>query len=304
MQQLKPQLLPGRYSRLRFESLAVTKIDLFYHSEFLTSATGFFFRFGQTVALVTNWHVLSGVHPILLGTRDSRGYYPTRIQFHVSLFDNASGIAECRAVELTVSSEHGTCWFQNACSSPLIDIAWIDISQALSDFDEIKSKIVCIEAKILVAEDGSGITHGYPPITSEVFILGFPKGLQLQGAIPIWKRGTIASEPLLHTTAGPVVLVDTVTRDGMSGAPVLYFGDVVLTPDGKPVNLKRDGKPWLVGVYAGREGTTKNEIEMALGRVWQRSLLDASFFDSDKMPGLNPSRPGWEDFKMQVAQPA
>jgi hypothetical protein len=38
-----------------------------------------------------------------------------------------------------------------------------------------------------------------------------------------------------------------------------------------------------VGVYAGREGVTKEEMDMTLGRVWHRRLLDEIFYD--QIPG-------------------
>jgi hypothetical protein len=292
-----PKLKPGHHMALRFESMAVTKIDLFFHTEYLTSATGFFYRFGQTIALVTNWHVLSGVHPIFLGTRDPAGRYPTKALFNFTHFDNESGIAECRKLVMTISDNGRTKWFQHVSTKPLFDVAWIDVADAIPDFADQINHIVCVPAHVLVQENG--IANGYPPVTSDIFVLGFPKGLQLQGAIPVWKRGTIASEPLFATDGKPIILVDAVTRDGMSGAPVLYFGSSILAPGGKLVSV-RGGEPWLVGVYAGREGVTKNEVEMALGRVWRRDVLDDSFFN--KRQGLNPSSPDWKDFKCEVEE--
>lgn len=45
----------------------------------------------------------------------------------------------------------------------------------------------------------------------------------MQGVFPVWKRGSIASEPLFNINLGPAILVDAVTRRGMSGSPVLYW---------------------------------------------------------------------------------
>jgi hypothetical protein len=53
----------------------------------------------------------------------------------------------------------------------------------------------------LTSIDGSGepsdVTNAYVEAGAEVFILGFPLGLASQGVLPIWKRGSIASEPLV-----------------------------------------------------------------------------------------------------------
>jgi hypothetical protein len=119
-----------------------------------------------------------------------------------------------------------------------------------------------------------------------VFILGYPRGLTKQGILPIWKRATIASEPLIDLEGGvPAMLVDSVTREGMSGSPVLYFGPFVTNSGGeqvKTVNYSSSmsvGQPWLVGVYAGRDGVTGEEQDMAVGRVWHRRLLDEILHD-------------------------
>jgi hypothetical protein len=46
---------------VRQQSLAVTKLELFFHDISLGPATGFVYKYGQSIALVSNWHVFSGV---------------------------------------------------------------------------------------------------------------------------------------------------------------------------------------------------------------------------------------------------
>lgn len=57
-------------------------------------------------------------------------------------------------------------------------------------------------------------------IGMEVFILGYPFEIKLP-AYPVWKRGSIASEPQLVRMMADYMLVDTASRPGMSGAPVI-----------------------------------------------------------------------------------
>jgi hypothetical protein len=57
-------------------------------------------------------------------------------------------------------------------------------------------------------------------IGSDVFILGFPFGIG-PGGFPIWKRGSIASEPDLSGITQVHIFVDTASRPGMSGSPVI-----------------------------------------------------------------------------------
>ena len=46
--------------KVRLESLAVTRLTLFFHDIELGPATGFLYRYGQDVALVSCWHCFSG----------------------------------------------------------------------------------------------------------------------------------------------------------------------------------------------------------------------------------------------------
>jgi hypothetical protein len=57
-------------------------------------------------------------------------------------------------------------------------------------------------------------------IGMDVFILGYPFGSPPPG-FPVWKRGSIASEPDLTRIGTGYMLVDTASRPGMSGAPVI-----------------------------------------------------------------------------------
>src|SRR5205085_9713799 len=57
-------------------------------------------------------------------------------------------------------------------------------------------------------------------IGMDVFILGYPFGAPPPG-FPVWKRGSIASEPDLTRLGRGFLIVDTASRPGMSGAPVI-----------------------------------------------------------------------------------
>jgi hypothetical protein len=173
----------------------------------------------------------------------------------------------------------------------IVDIAVLVLNEHLADFDKIKDKILAMPAQVLVRMDENGkeltFEYGYPRVAADVFILGYPKGLTMQGVLPVWKRGTVASEPLFPLGDNiPAMFVDAITREGMSGSPVLYFGDEITDVlGGLSPTVDPRLKPWLVGVYAGRDGVTGEEIEMALGRVWYKRMLDEIF--DHRVPGDN-----------------
>jgi hypothetical protein len=116
----------------------------------------------------------------------------------------------------------------------------------------------------------------------DVFILGYPFGAQ-PPAFPIWKRGSIASEPyLVHSTTG-YYLVDTASRPGMSGSPVILrsWSNHILesnmwttTSDKLPIDR-------IIGVYSGRKIPTDAQI----GIVWHVDYIDEIIDGAKRDPG-------------------
>jgi hypothetical protein len=96
--------------RVRQQSLAVTKLELFFHDIPLGPATGFFYKYGQSIALVSNWHVLSGVNPLTRNLRNTDGLFPDRVKFTLKLFDPKTGTASFvakRCCSLKTSKGYG-----------------------------------------------------------------------------------------------------------------------------------------------------------------------------------------------------
>jgi hypothetical protein len=280
---------------LRLESLALTRLELFFHDVLLWPATGFIYRYGQSIALVSNWHIFSGVNPITGAFRDdSRGFCPNRVKFGLSIRSATDRSYSFRNIDLPLIVDGQSLWWEHKGyldqeqKLKIVDIGVLQLNERIPDFDAIENSIVTLPAHVLVNVGTNGeatsYEHGFPRVAAEVFILGYPKGLAKQGVLPVWKRGSIASEPLFTVMDNaPVILIDAVTRDGMSGSPVLYFGDQITDTLGRLRGDDRRDTPWLVGVYAGREGVTREENEMTLGRVWHRRLLDEIFYQ--RVPG-------------------
>ncbi|MBW0114928.1 S1 family peptidase [Pseudonocardia abyssalis] len=107
-------------------------------------------------------------------------------------------------------------------------------------------------------------------VAADVSIIGFPYGLTGGGALGIWSRGTIATEPDIDFDDLPLLLVDSRTRSGQSGSPVIFTtgGKSVPTKDGGTMMGSGD-ETILVGVYSGRVNA-----ESDLGFVWKASVID------------------------------
>jgi hypothetical protein len=100
----------------------------------------------------------------------------------------------------------------------------------------------------------------------DVFILGYPFGIGPSG-YPIWKRGSIASEPEVLTENQPYILVDTASRPGMSGSPVIRRSWSNHTFSNGDVITRPGAATKFVGIYSGRLNTVDPK-DAQLGRVW------------------------------------
>lgn len=121
----------------------------------------------------------------------------------------------------------------------------------------------------------------FPPdlaieVSDEVFILGFPFNIHGGKLLPIWKRGSIASEPGINYNNLPCFLVDAASRSGMSGSPVVLKrrGKEMILENGVPFPCEGTFRNFI-GVYSGRIGSGKdpNMSKIQLGIVWRKSVI-------------------------------
>jgi hypothetical protein len=278
-------------------SYTTTKITCFFGETILGDATGYIHRFANRIGLVTNWHVITGRSPINGQPLNAHGGVPNRIRFHAAVEINAEGeqdLVHFREFDLDLyTSNDEQLWLGAKDDSNQIDIAIVPMDGLVPEIASGTGSIRGIEGgKVTLspATNPAGplkfddLKHFLPKVGSEVFVLGYPKGITPSGIFPIWKRASIASEPQVGITLGDVnyedaFYIDALTNQGMSGSPVVHFpkaGDYLFTKDN--IAVVADGKnPFLVGVYAGRNGVTNMEGDLALGRVWGVSLIERLF---------------------------
>jgi len=105
----------------------------------------------------------------------------------------------------------------------------------------------------------------------DVFILGYPFGIA-PGGFPIWKRGSIASEPQLLDAHAPYILVDSAGRPGMSGSPVLRRTWGVAQMENGGVQMGPAMTTRFVGIYSGRLQPA-DPVDAQLGMIWPAQLV-------------------------------
>lgn len=256
------------------ENITIDKLSLtsaylqmqFFYDNAVTNlgiGTGFFWEGSEQIFLITNWHNVSGRNFETNEPMDKK-YASVPNQIFIKFFTTSS--------EGRIIPQEGTIKIRNDKDEPL----WLEIKVVNSDipladvvaiplgYNDLTKSIVCanhIKSDMIVN------------ISQEVFILGYPKGI-LAGGLPIWKRASIASEPMINAyQEKPTILVDTATREGMSGAPVFADtkGPYKSSSSGNLI-LTTGTVRSFVGIYSGRLG--KNEFEAQLGIVWKKEIID------------------------------
>jgi hypothetical protein len=127
-------------------------------------------------------------------------------------------------------------------------------------------------------------------VGEDAFVLGFPLGLDGGPRLPIWKRASIATEPHYDLGGLPKLLIDTATRQGMSGSPVIAVRRGFATPqNAKDIGDSIFGTAeTFLGVYSGRVGN--DGLGAQLGVVWKASVID-EIIDGDVL-GKTPLQYG------------
>lgn len=249
-------------------------------------ATGFFVRVKGALLLVTNWHVVTGLNPS--DTTSIKDPPPHFIK--ATIIGRNNVLTELSFPLYTPALE--PMWGEHL-DGPKVDIAIYELPTALErhfHFVDIHS-----------TEDDVDITEA---VAKDVFIVGYPFGRkEMEGGFgdnapyyfPIWKRGTIATEPALRLGHG-VLLIDSLSRPGMSGSPVFIAEDTrmmraaneanndvmkrilagestaILDLDHKAITNETVKHFRFLGVYSGAIGSTRL-AEVALGVCWRADIL-------------------------------
>lgn len=233
---------------------AVTGIECFFGEQKLSIGTGFYWRSGHDVFLITNWHVVTGRNQATGKHISKEAAEPDVIQ--VDLLRNAN-LNQRYSQRLPLYGNDGApLWKEHGAWHSEVDVVALPMG-------DLRQHTMPINDVPVVA--------GLRGVGMDVFVIGFPRGIGPERHA-IWKRASIASEPDVNVDGLPLRLVDTSTSAGMSGSPVVQrFRGQAVGNDGE-MNLGVNGYQML-GVYSGRLAGP-GEGEVTLGRVWKETLIE------------------------------
>ncbi len=238
------------------ESYASRRIETFdRHGGSLSTASGFVVLSGDEYFLVSNRHVLGGLTPDNRYVHRGRELPTSARVWFPSVEDPAVPVEKT----FILLDEDGGHWLRH----PYVpcDVAAIRLP-AMPD--------VALRDTFI---GDTWVPSGRPRIEpgQDLFVIGYPLGHDGGSkSLAIWTRASLASEPSMDIDGIPRVLIDSATRGGLSGAPVL-----ATWPEGHPIRTDQDHSVMLthrvtqfIGIYSGRIDERSD-----LGYVWRPRLI-------------------------------
>ena len=236
----------------------------------MSTGTGFVYEYENYLYLITNGHNLTRLNPQQTERIIKSAAFPTSIKTKARFIreDNPDiiGITDLLIIDLYEDKEFKKpTWFIHPEKGYLIDVVAVPIESC----EKIPKNI-----KFFPINKFEFDTEYPPEIADDVFILGYPFNITGKLELPVWKRGTIASEPVINIDGLPKMFVDTATRPGMSGSPVIMRRTGIHGYDG----IKTNGKEIFgtihnfIGIYSGRIGA-EDEFKAQLGIIWREEVI-------------------------------
>ena len=249
----------------------------------LSTATSFLYEGADSkLFLVSNWHVVTGRDPSR-PSRSETGAVPSEIRVRLHNKQKKVGgnstivTSQVSDVSVPINTEDGNAprWLEHPEHRFRTDVVCLRIGDVLGFREKFAFNVV---------NKWKEFHQDYEPgAMDEVFVIGYPWGLSSAarrgGGLPVYKRGSIASDPVVDFRRLPCVLIDCRTSTAMSGSPVIASQTGIFMPDGRMSDNTVFGTvSKFLGVYSGRligeAGDSCPEVS-EIGMVWKASALEA-----------------------------
>lgn len=247
-------------------------------------ATGSYWLDDDAWYLITNWHNITGCHPVTHAAMSGTGFLPTHVKFNNMVAITVEGVEGRQVLKWDTNvaplydSDNKPLWLEHPTHRHAVDVV------ALKLFVDSDANIFSLPINKHPNWFDLSLVPG-----DDCFVLGYPKDIDAGFHLPLWKRASIASEPSIDHGGLPRLLIDTATRPGMSGAPVIAVSNGWHVPiGGEGVQDGVFGRvESFVGIYSGR--TDDDQLGVQIGMVWKASVIDEIL--QGKVKGSNPLAP-------------
>lgn len=287
-------------------SNSVVHLTMRYQKTELSIGSGVIYQDGSDFYIVTAWHNLAGRHSETLKPLSKKSSIPDNVVVNLAVnFPNVG--ATRHSITIPLADEDKSLFYIHPENWPRVDVAVIPFDPSATFLSELylstgehkdigfspimevpglgTTEICPVQKYLVPSSDVITKWFNTVEVTEELFIPGYPHNVQDYYTQPVWKRATIASSVRDGWNREPKFLIDSASKSGMSGAPVLYYnpnGQVKIL--GSTYQFDQD-VAILAGIYVGRIALDGDQ-DPQIGTVWKTSvikeIIDAKNFE--KLP--------------------
>lgn len=231
-------------------SVSTVPIELLFNTTNLGLATAFVWEEAGRFFLITNWHNVSGKDVFTKKHTSSTAAEPDRL----NVWWNQKGQLGAKFA--------GVVALRDQVKAPL----WLVHPQHGNDVDVVALPLTPLPNDEMYPINKMDRVDLLVQVGMDVYVLGYPFGIGV-GGLPVWKRGSIASEPEVFLPGQSHMLIDTASRPGMSGSPVIRrsWGTHQMKAGG--VSMGATTATEFIGVYSGRLASA-DPLDAQLGIAW------------------------------------
>lgn len=228
---------------LSLASLQSLVVQMRWEQQPLATATGFVVDLAGVSYLVTNKHNLSGIDPLTGAHMSSRGVVPDEVAI---LHNRSLDPGRWKIVVEKLYDPTGKRRWREHPTNPRADV----VALPLTELTDVALHPYSIEpatpSRFQPGDSVSIIGFPYATVSSPIYPL------------PTWSHGYVATEPMLNEDRVMHFEVDTRTRRGQSGSPVVLYrpqGSVVAMNDAEgneTLGYISEATTELIGIYSSR----------------------------------------------------
>ncbi|WP_424440296.1 hypothetical protein [Microbacterium sp.] len=214
-------------------------IEVFAGEDRVGSGTGFIVEGPSGRMLVSNRHVVVGREPETNAYKDPQGRQPTRIRV-----SSINELVQTVSVDLNLfDDDRNELWVEHPTYAHRLDLVGLPWPHGLFT-STATGRMYASGAPVQIRVPAPVIVLGYP--------LRFHGGVE---GLPVAVSGILASTPGLPINGDlPRFLIDSRTRSGLSGAPVIFYSEgAPLINEQGTLSIGSQTQPYeLLGIYSGR----------------------------------------------------
>jgi len=255
-------------------SLITTPVLLLKGDNVVSQGTGFYYvavqGSQQILFLVTNYHVFSGSAPT-----EGKAPIGDNVIFYLHKDPDNPGLT--KQIRFPIFNKIGKPIWLSSKEVLEADVAVIPIVSSL-----------VADAKVFgISDDWTGGNVKLRP-TSTITLIGYPYGFyDKKNCLPVWKTGSMASEPEMDFEGKPLLLVDVSAFPGMSGSPTFAIAHGAYEMLEGAMTVGHVNK--FLGIFASQQVLRENkyleemtseskqgvvlEQSLQLGHIWKAKLI-------------------------------